>query len=312
MSARPRVADCSAIRTLSRWLCVCLILISSLAAQRPILAEDKLIATVNGQKLTDRDLEFLFLSRRIPDAQREVVRARFVDDLIDRALLKQYLAKRKVEHSKILVDQQMTRLEALFKEEGKSLEEALKVRGYTRETFREEVALSFRWRTHALQVLSEEAIREYWTKHRTEYDGTEVRAAQIVKRVKENADIAAIRAELTALRQQILKKELTFADAAKQHSDSPSASDGGDLGSFPYRGQMPVEISQAAFRLKPGELSEPFQTRFGWHLITVTEISPGDLSLEDARPEIVETLSMELQRRLLKQLRSEGKIEKRS
>lgn len=291
---------------------LCMMIVGGSFCSQPAMAEDKLVAVVNGQKLTERDLEFLFLSRRVTDEQRGSVRSRFVEDLIDHALLKQYLAKRKVEPSKILVDQQLARVEALFKDEGKNLDEALKVRGYTRETFREEISLSFRWRTHALQVISEDAIREYWSKHRTEYDGTEVHAAQIVKRIKAGAEADSVKSELVALRQRLLKKEISFADAARQLSDSPSADDGGDLGSFPYRGQMPVEISQVAFRLKPGEVSEPFQTRFGWHLLTVSEMTPGDLSLEDARSEIVETLSQELQRRLLKQLRSEGKIEKRN
>jgi peptidyl-prolyl cis-trans isomerase C len=295
---------------MKRQLTAVLLLIFSLIASTGRAADDAVLATVNGVKVTERDLGFLYVSRRVPEAQREAVRGRFVEDLIERVLLKQYLAKHKVEASKVLLDQQMARLETLFKEDGKSLEEALKVRGYTRASFRDELSLSLRWRAHALQVLTEDKIRDYWDKHRYEYDGTEVRGAQIVKKVRTDADILRLQSELSGIRNQIVAKELTFAEAAKKHSESPSADEGGDLGSFGYRGKMPIEITQVAFRLKPGEVSEPIQTRFGMHLITVTEISAGDLSLEDARSEILETLSQEMQRRLLKQLKTEAKIEK--
>lgn len=69
------------------------------------------------------------------------------------------------------------------------------------------------------------------------------------------------------------KKELAakFAEAAKQHSTGPRASEGGDLGYF-GRDQMLKEISDVAFSLKAGEMvKEPLKTSFGYHLIYLAE-----------------------------------------
>ena len=71
-----------------------------------------------------------------------------------------------------------------------------------------------------------------------------------------------------------MKKELfyekSFAEAAKEVSLCPSGHDGGDLGFF-GRGMMVKPFEDAAFGLKEiGDLSEPVQTQFGWHLIQLT------------------------------------------
>jgi peptidyl-prolyl cis-trans isomerase C len=61
-----------------------------------------------------------------------------------------------------------------------------------------------------------------------------------------------------------------FAELARQHSDCPSGSSGGDLGSF-GRGQMVPEFDQAVFDLEVGALSDVVETSFGYHLIQRTE-----------------------------------------
>ena len=64
----------------------------------------------------------------------------------------------------------------------------------------------------------------------------------------------------------------SFADAAKEVSMCPSGRDGGDLGFF-RRGVMVKPFEDAAFELKEiGDISEPVQTQFGWHLIQLTGI----------------------------------------
>ncbi len=67
-----------------------------------------------------------------------------------------------------------------------------------------------------------------------------------------------------------LKGGADFVDLAKKKSIGPSAPQGGDLGFF-GRGQMVPEFEKAAFALKPGQISEPVRTQFGWHIILVEE-----------------------------------------
>ncbi len=68
---------------------------------------------------------------------------------------------------------------------------------------------------------------------------------------------------------QEIKGGADFAALAKQHSECPSKANGGDLGEF-ERGAMVKEFDKVAFQLGVGELSEPVQTKFGYHLIRRT------------------------------------------
>jgi peptidyl-prolyl cis-trans isomerase C len=88
----------------------------------------------------------------------------------------------------------------------------------------------------------------------------EVRASHLLVGSQEEAE---------QCRQEIMDGS-TFADVAKRVSKCPSGSKGGDLGYF-TRGRMVPQFDKVAFELPVGELSEPVQTQFGWHLLTVTD-----------------------------------------
>lgn len=78
--------------------------------------------------------------------------------------------------------------------------------------------------------------------------------------------------------------EQKFQDLARtQSTDTSTAPNGGDLGWFP-RGVMVEAFENAAFALQPGQVSQPVQTKFGWHVILVTERA-------DERPLTLSTLS---------------------
>jgi len=73
---------------------------------------------------------------------------------------------------------------------------------------------------------------------------------------------------ITELKEKLEEGE-GFADLAKEHSDCPSGSKGGDLGEF-GRGAMVSEFEEVAFNLKKGEFSDIVETDFGYHLIQRT------------------------------------------
>jgi len=89
---------------------------------------------------------------------------------------------------------------------------------------------------------------------------TQVRAAHILVDTKSQANAVKYRVEGGE----------DFAKVAKQFSKCPSGQRGGDLGYF-GRGQMVQEFETAAFDLPKGQVSEPVQTDFGWHIIKVID-----------------------------------------
>lgn len=88
----------------------------------------------------------------------------------------------------------------------------------------------------------------------------EVKASHILVKTKEEA---------LKIKEEILAGK-PFEEAAMEYSTCPSGSRGGDLGYF-GRNVMVVEFDHAAFELPVGEISEPVNTNFGWHLILVTD-----------------------------------------
>jgi peptidyl-prolyl cis-trans isomerase C len=89
---------------------------------------------------------------------------------------------------------------------------------------------------------------------------------------------------------QQLKAGADFATLAKENSDCPSKARGGDLGMF-TRGQMVQPFEDAAFALKPGELSNVVETQFGYHIIKVALHKPGEMApFEKVKPQIVKML----------------------
>ena len=77
------------------------------------------------------------------------------------------------------------------------------------------------------------------------------------------------------LRAKILTGELTFSDAAKEYSkDETTASKGGDLGWFDIDQVQVPAFKEAILGLKPGDLSQPKKTQFGYHLIKLEDRKP--------------------------------------
>jgi peptidyl-prolyl cis-trans isomerase D len=98
---------------------------------------------------------------------------------------------------------------------------------------------------------------------------------------------AEVRARIQALRDR-LEAGADFAELAKEASEDPgSAPLGGGLGFF-GRGVMDPAFEQAAFSLEPGAVSEPVRSRFGWHLIQVTQVQEERVrSFEEAREDVL-------------------------
>ena len=117
----------------------------------------------------------------------------------------------------------------------------------------------------------------------------QTRARHILIRPTELVSQDQSRRRLVELRDRIVNKAATFEDLARQNSADGSKDKGGDLGVI-YPGDTVPEFERAMDELKPGEISQPVQTQFGWHLIEVIERSSAELSVDRQRKAAREAL----------------------
>ena len=122
----------------------------------------------------------------------------------------------------------------------------------------------------SLVSVSDDEIQSYYVEHKDEYNqAAAVKAAFVTfSKTPSEQDKADTESEIRTLLEEVRGGE-DFARLARNNSDDPgSARKGGDLGFF-KRGQMVKAFEDTAFSLEPGQISEPFQTRFGWHILKV-------------------------------------------
>ena len=159
----------------------------------------------------------------------------------------------------------------------------------------EEVAVEYLVLSTDALIASEQVgadeIKAYYESNISKYGEPEQRRAShiliTVKRDAGDAEKESARVRATRILAQLRKSPGSFAELAKKNSGDPgSASQGGDLGFF-SRGMMVRPFEDAAFKLKPNQISDPVESDFGFHIIKVTDIKAGKTkSLEAARPEI--------------------------
>jgi peptidyl-prolyl cis-trans isomerase C len=107
-----------------------------------------------------------------------------------------------------------------------------------------------------------------------------------------------------------IKGGADFATVAKEKSKDPGAAEGGDLGYF-TKDQMVPEFAEVAFKMYPGQLSNPVKTQFGWHIIKVedkrTKQPP---EFDKVKDQIEAYLARKSQSEFISKLRQSAKIER--
>jgi len=140
----------------------------------------------------------------------------------------------------------------------------------------------------------------------------QIHVRHILLKPNELDDDATIREKLAKIRQRIEAGE-DFAGIASTTSQDPgSAPDGGDLG-WTGPGTFVPEFDKAIADLKPNEISQPFKTRYGWHIVqmlgTRTYDSTADVRRQRAFAQIRESKADEETELWLRRLRDEAFVE---
>jgi len=164
--------------------------------------------------------------------------------------------------------------------------------------------------------VTEEEVKAYYEKSKSKYEVKEqVRASHVLIKLEASATPEQVKDALdkaTAAAARARKGE-DFAALAKELSEGPTAPRGGDLGLF-GRGRMVKEFDDAAFAMKPGDVSDPVRTRFGWHVIKVLERQEAHTrTLADVKENIKRMLESRAERQaradMIEALRAKGKVE---
>lgn len=124
-------------------------------------------------------------------------------------------------------------------------------------------------------------------------------AAHILVRTEEEARAAA----------EAIAGGRDFGDLAREVSTDGAARQGGDLGWF-GPGMMIPEFEEAVRALEPGQVSEPIQTRFGWHLVRLADRRIASVPpLEQMRDQLIEELQREVVQSMIGNLRGTAQVE---
>jgi parvulin-like peptidyl-prolyl isomerase len=141
-------------------------------------------------------------------------------------------------------------------------------------------------------AISDELVEAYYMAHIGEYVRNDL------------AHVREILVEDAAQAQKILeslakKKNKNFGELARVYSKAPSASEGGDLGTF-QRGDLPEDFEKAIFPLAPGTVSKAVRTKYGYHIFMVEEkIAAHQQKLWEVKDQIRERLQQEKERELI-------------
>jgi peptidyl-prolyl cis-trans isomerase D len=161
--------------------------------------------------------------------------------------------------------------------------------------------------------ITDKEVEEYYLFNEQKYyKEPQVKASHILIKFAANAkpeEKEAAKEKIENIRSQILAGE-DFSKLAKEHSeDEANKKKGGDLGFF-SKGRMMPAFEETAFQLKPGGISEPVETPYGFHLIKVTEkkeggLPPFDEIKDKVRKEMAQDKTSEMAEDMADQIYSE-------
>jgi peptidyl-prolyl cis-trans isomerase C len=207
--------------------------------------ENKVLAVVNGQEITEQDLQMTAM--RFPRERQgflatEEGRQQLLDQMISFELMYIDAKENGMENDEnYLMQLEMAKKEILIQS-----------------------AIS---KIMTEVVVTDSEVEDYYKANENLFLNQETVSAKHIL-----VDTAEKAAEIM----EEIAKGKSFEDAAAEYSSCPSSEQGGTLGAF-SRGQMVPEFEDAAFAMEIGKVSEPVQTQFGYHLIKVEEKNVGSV-----------------------------------
>jgi peptidyl-prolyl cis-trans isomerase C len=291
---------------------------------------DDVAVIVNGVEITEDEMnqriepQLAALARQAqdrPPEYMEQMRKMFREQVLERLIFEQLVEERARQDNIVVTDEELADQIAEIASAQRppmtveEFKEKLKELGEDYDAVKQEIrkGVAFQKLMDAqlagrIDITVEDA-NQYYQKNRQRFNEPEqARASHILIKPADTADPnadpneagAKAKAKAEELLEQI-KAGSDFAELAKANSDCPSAENGGDLGFF-SRGRMVPPFETAAFALEVGQVSDIVETRFGYHIIKVTDHKDAvHKTFEQVKDEIMQQLMQIKQRELVGQ-----------
>jgi peptidyl-prolyl cis-trans isomerase C len=304
------------------------------AAAPPTSFPEGVAVLVNGEPILEKVIERALT--RAPKNQRAEMRSSLVDHFINNLLIEQHLRASGYKVEKADIDKKVEEIKAECKKADRDYDKMLAGLGVSEAELRVHIMADLRWSKFVDEKATKQALRKLFEDEKESFDGSTVKAQHILLSLRkdETKDAKAVEKRLRAIRAAIEKEvndglaklqanldptiaEMerqrllveSFTKQAKTESDCPSKKQGGAIGAFPKAGVMVAAFSEAAFKLKPYQLSDPVRTPFGYHLILVVERQKGlDVKFEDVDTVVKEVFTERLRERTADELRQKAVI----
>jgi peptidyl-prolyl cis-trans isomerase C len=289
-----------------------------LAMATTALGRDKPAAVVNGEPIPMSEVEEVLAMRPqelfpITEAQQKLIRQEVIEMLISEKLMKQYLAKSAPPVDSAEVEKQMAALVESLKAQGRTLADFCRESRQTEAQLRVGVQNMLQYTAFARKTATDDELKKYFNENLDYFQKATVRLSHIVFRIPVGAPAAEreqARKRLSELREQIVAGKISFADAAREHSQCPSAKMGGEIGVVTRKWMVDEAVAKAAFALKKDEVSDVVESEFGVHLIKVTDRTEGKkVEFAALVDEVRDNFIEETRQKLLLELRRTAKVE---
>ena len=292
-----------------------LLLASGAAAQNPPTEQtpyggqvvESIIARINDQIITSSDYDRALKEMEQEDEQHGATMQQEADDRKNllRSLIDQQLWLSKGKELGTKCDIELTkRLDEIRKQYHmasiEDLQKAAQEQGVSFEDFKSNICNQIITQNvmrqevgSTIQITPGEA-RQYYEAHKQEYvqpESEHLDEILISTGTDDQKKVDAAKAKAEDIEAKLASGG-DFEQLARTFSDGPTASGGGDLGDY-KRGQLPQELEDKTFSLKPGQWTQPILTRQGWIILKVTSHTPaGTAPYKDVQNQVEDALYM--------------------
>lgn len=243
---------------------------------------EEVLATVNGKKITYKDIATRLNTFENVDTETlNSIKQEITDHLITDILLEEFIDKQGLIVVPEEIEREVNQVRATItgnqKDSGQSLEKVLASIGSDMDEFKRGIKHSLALEKYFNNKLDDKTLEKFFEANRSLFNGESVKVSHILidtRNMKTPEELSGALEQIKSVKRE-LDRGTAFDEMAKKHSNCPSANNGGDLGFIQRKGNLAKSFLDTAFSLQTGQISEPVQTEFGYHLIKVIEKKEG-------------------------------------